>query len=250
MKRVSKVVPSRRKKKVIKWRPWVLVTAKVIKFLVKGLFYIAVILNAIYLLFGGAFSKADMNKSIEAPVKEVVVDTNINTTMLEIPVVEEKKEEPVKVEEKKEEVKEVEETRKKYACSSSSVKSYMDYKAITNTSSTQYKYIKNYMTVGSDGYLRDADGNIGVALGSYFGPIGTKYEVHLDTGIVFNIVKVEAKADEHTVNGCYQKYDKSVIEFVIDSSKMSKASNGYVWSGNFNNNPDFKGKITAMYKID
>jgi len=151
-----------------------------------------------------------------------------------------------------EEVKAVETPveRKNYACSTSSVKSYMDYRAITNTSSRQYKYIKQYMTVGDDGYLRDKDGNIGIALGSHFGEIGSKYEVVLDTGRTFRVVKIEEKADRHVNNGCEHKQDHSVIEFVVDSSKMPKASNGYVYSGNFNNVEQFKGYIQAMYKID
>lgn len=156
-----------------------------------------------------------------------------------------KAEEVVFEEQKEEEVKPV-----NMACATSSAKTYMDYRAITNTSSKQYHYIKNYMTVGNDGYLRDSNGNIGVALGSHFGPIGSKYQVVLDTGITFNVVKIDEKADRHTYNGCQHRQDTSVIEFVVDSSKMKKASNGLVYSGNFNNNPEYKGSIEAMYKLD
>ena len=137
-----------------------------------------------------------------------------------------------------------------YALYNSASKTYMDYRAITDKSSKQYKYIKANMTVGSDGYLRDKDGNIGVALGSYYGEVGSKYQVTLSEGQVFNVVKIEEKSDAHTIDGCIQKWDKSVIEFVIDSSKFEKASNGYVYQGNFNNNPEFRGTIESMYKID
>ena len=234
MRKVSKVVPSCRKvRRVLK--PWVRKTIKVSKLVFKGLFYTVAAVAIIHLILCDSDSKEVINTSsiTNYSVMEVaVVNTEVSNGESSI--------EEEKVEEVVEEVKEVKRTN--YACSSSSVKTYMNYKAITNKSSTQWKYITNHMTVG--------DGNIGVALGSHFGSIGSKYEVVLDTGITFNVVKIEAKADRHVNNGCQHKTDGSVIEFVIDSSKMKKSSNGYVWSGNFNNNPDFKGKIKAMYKID
>jgi hypothetical protein len=135
-------------------------------------------------------------------------------------------------------------------CSSSQSKTYMSYKAITNTGSSQYKYIKANMTVNEKGLLVDKDGYMGVALGSYFGEIGRRYTITLDTGIVLKVVKVEAKADDHTVNGCYQKWDKSVIEFVVDTKKAGeyygRGSNGYIVNGNFNNIEEFKGKIIKI----
>lgn len=135
-------------------------------------------------------------------------------------------------------------------CSSSKSKTYMSYKAITNTGSTQYKFIKSNMTVNEKGLLVDKDGYIGIALGSYFGEIGRRYIITLDTGVILKVVKVEAKADNHTVNGCYQKWDKSVIEFVVDTKKAGEyygvGSNGYIANGNFNNIPEFKGKIIKI----
>lgn len=242
MRKVSKVVPSHRKvKRVLK--PWVRNTIKISKLVSKGLFYLLSIYAIVHLVLcdGNSKDTIDTTSRVDYSITEVAVVKAEASNDKEIKV-EETKAEVV------EEVKEVKRTN--YACSSSSVKTYMNYKAITNKSSTQWKYITNHMTVGDDGYLRDKDGNIGVALGSHFGPIGSKYEVVLDTGITFNVVKIEAKADQHVNNGCQHKTDGSVIEFVIDSSKMKKSSNGYIWSGNFNNNPNFKGKIKAMYKID
>lgn len=139
-------------------------------------------------------------------------------------------------------------------CSSSSTKTYMSYKAITDTSSTQYRYIEENMSVDPvTGLLVDEEGFIGVALGSYFGDIGTRYYITLDTGIVLPVVKVEAKSDKHTNNGCAQSVDGSVIEFVIDvdiaSSYFGISSNGYVLSGNFNNFDLFSGEIIAIEKV-
>jgi|GEM_PF-5006289 len=135
-----------------------------------------------------------------------------------------------------------------------SEKTYMDYRSISNKASQQYKFIQEHMKVCEDGFLRDEYGNIGVALGSYFGEIGATYEFVLDTGIVLNVVKIDEKADKDTKKGFYQKVDHSIIEFVVDtkSKELSKhkSKNGYIWSGNFNNCPDFNGKVSEIYKTE
>lgn len=130
-------------------------------------------------------------------------------------------------------------------CGTSSVKTYMDYKMITSKSSRQYQYIQKYIKI-KDGYLYDGE-YLGVALSSYYGDIGSKFIITLDTGIVLKVVKIDEKADQHT-NGCSQKWDGSMLEIVIDSytMKVEKSSNGYYYNGNFNNNPMFKGKIESI----
>lgn len=134
-------------------------------------------------------------------------------------------------------------------CSNSSVKTYMDYKKITNKSSKQWQFIHNSGQINIvNGYLM-SDEYIGVALGSYFGEIGSKFIFTLEDGKEIKVIKVEEKADAHTINGCQQRWDNSVIEFVIDSDYFPKAKNGYVYSGNFNNLEQFKGKIIKIEKI-
>lgn len=137
-------------------------------------------------------------------------------------------------------------------CSKGINKTYMNYKKITDKSSQQYQFIKNNMTVNEKGYLVDNDGYIGVALGSYFGEIGTKYIFTLESGIKLRLVKVEKKADNHTNNGCEQKWDKSVIEFVIDENIAREyyktPKNDYVNGGNFNK--VFNGKIIEIKRVN
>lgn len=226
MKRVSKVRPSHRKVK-LRLRPWV-------RNSLKGLFILFVSIFVIDSFIGRVDSKVLDKSIVEVVAIQVSENYNQVSSVEEEEIIEE------------EEVVE----RVNYSCSSSSVKTYMDYRAITNTSSNQYRYIRDYMNVSEDGFLYDENGYIGVALGSHFGSIGSKWEIVLDTGITFKVVKIDEKADRHVNNGCQHKEDGSVIEFVIDSSKFKKSSNGYVYSGNFNNNPNFKGKISAVYKID
>jgi hypothetical protein len=137
-------------------------------------------------------------------------------------------------------------------CSSSSSKTYMDYRTITSESSLQYLYTRYLMTI-RNGFLYDKDGFIGVALGSYFGEIGTRYRITFSTGIVLNVIKIEEKADEHTDSlNCENLYDHSVIEFVIDTATIPYhvSSNGYIASGNFNNIDQFKGSIVKIEKLN
>ena len=101
-------------------------------------------------------------------------------------------------------------------CSTSSVKSYMDYRMITSKTSDQYKFIQENMEV-RNGLLFDQEGYIGVALGTWFGEIGTRWVFELSSGEVLYTVKVEHKDDKHTINGCEHTNDRSVIEFVVDT---------------------------------
>lgn len=131
-------------------------------------------------------------------------------------------------------------------CSSSSAKTYMDYTK-TSPTSRQGKFMAENMTI-KDGLLYDKDGYIGVALGSYFGDIGSRYIFVLDTGIELKLIKVEQKSDRHTINGCEHYKDGSVIEFVIDmvTENFPRFSNSHPSNGNFNNLPQFKGSIVKI----
>ncbi len=137
------------------------------------------------------------------------------------------------------------------ACSYSSVKTYMPISTITSKSSRQYKFIEEHITVDEEtGLTFDEDGFIGVALGSVFGEIGTRYYITLDTGIVLPVVKIDAKSDSHTVDGCYHANDKSVIEFVINRSAAEEffgvGGNGLIKNGNLNNDERLKGRIEKV----
>ena len=140
-------------------------------------------------------------------------------------------------------------------CALSSAKTYMDYRATTLVSSRQYQFIHNYLNVDKKtGFLYDDECFIAVALGSYYGTIGDRYYFTLDSGIVLPLVKAEQKADEDTdYSGCYQKYDKSIMEFVIDSdyasSYFGSRGNGLVLNGNYNNYSLFSGNIVKIEKV-
>ena len=140
------------------------------------------------------------------------------------------------------------------ACSYSSVKTYMPISTITSKSSRQYKFIEEHMTVDeTTGLTYDEEGFIGVALGSVFGAIGTRYYITLDTGIELNVVKVEVKSDKHTCEHNYKAGSNDVVEFVIDTKAQYMQDNiwgnGLIFQGNFNNCEDFKGNIIKIQEV-
>ena len=137
----------------------------------------------------------------------------------------------------------------------SSVKTYMDKNKITDTNSTQYEIIRSMECDSRGHYYEVYKGKkyYCVALGSYFGDIGERYKFMLDSGNEINVIKCDEKSDRHTYDGYIHRYDKSVIEFIINEEKAKgyyPCDNGYVNDGNFNNYDEFNGNIHKIYKID
>lgn len=133
-------------------------------------------------------------------------------------------------------------------------KTYMDYRTITNKDSNQWKYIhSDAISLDDKGFLVTEDGYIGVALGSYFGPVGSKYIFELDTGIELKVVKIECKSDKHTCKNNYKAGCNDVIEFVIDTKaaymRENVWGNGLIFQGNFNNCEDFRGNIVGIKEV-
>ncbi len=116
--------------------------------------------------------------------------------------------------------------------------SFMDYRMI-RTGSLQYQYLQAYMNVSADGLLRTEDGFIAVALGSYYGPIGSKYRFTTSTGQTFKVMKIDEKSDNHTTNGCTDSTN-SMIEFIIDTPNIHSAVK---MSGTFTSLAAFSGTI-------
>ena len=114
----------------------------------------------------------------------------------------------------------------------SSFKTYMDYRAVTNTRSAQYKFLRTYTYTDNEGFLRvPSERSLGiyddyyvVALGSYYGTtIGTKYKITTDTGTVFYAILGDCKADRHTDSKHqYAVRNKDIVEFVVDTRKLNK----------------------------
>lgn len=167
----------------------------------------------------------------------------------------------IRLEERKELVeikkldKKTENTKNLHMFSETDTKTYMDYRKITDRTSAQYKLIhSDKIFVNKKGFLQTSDGFIGVAMGSYFGDIGSKFIVKLSTGKELKLIKVERKADIHTDSYNFkgnQNFD--IIEFVIDTKtiymKQNIYDNNFIFGGNFNNCNDYKGTIIEIKKV-
>lgn len=104
-----------------------------------------------------------------------------------------------------------------------SFKTYMDYRAITNRSSKQWKLQQEAYT-GEHG-IRMIDEYYCVALGSAFSnKIGAKFEITLKDGQTFKAILADQKSDLHT--DATNKYMKlangkiNIIEFVVETEKL------------------------------
>lgn len=104
-----------------------------------------------------------------------------------------------------------------------SFKSYMSYKAITNKSSKQYE-LQQLATTNNDG-IREIDGRLCIALGTYYGSVGDKIDVVMENGNILECIISDLKDDKHT-NSTNQKHkvDGSVVEFVVDIKNLNKIS--------------------------
>ena len=138
----------------------------------------------------------------------------------------------------------------------SSFKTYMDYRTVTNTSSSQYKFIHSWGWSDYAGFMRcNSELDLGitdnyylVALGSYYGTeIGTKYRVTTDTGKMFYCVLADCKDDAHT-NATHQYAgNNDVVEFLVDSRKLLGSVKTM---GSANVYMPLNGSIASIERID
>ena len=108
-----------------------------------------------------------------------------------------------------------------------SFKSYMDYRAITNTRSAQYRLQDDCWT-DENGLRRCGDDYV-IAVGSYYADrIGEKLEITLADGNEFTAVVGDFKADNHTDKThrytAMRNGGKNVIEFVVDTASLDKTA--------------------------
>lgn len=104
-------------------------------------------------------------------------------------------------------------------------KSYMDYRAITNKKSPQYK-LQNACWTDDNGLRRYGDDYV-IAVGTYYADhVGDRLEITLDSGEEFTAIVGDFKADSHTDDTHrYTKMsngNKNVIEFVVDTKQLPK----------------------------
>jgi hypothetical protein len=133
-----------------------------------------------------------------------------------------------------------------YSTSWGSMKSYMTYKAITNTRSKQYQLQQLAVTDPTTG-IRTINGDYCVAIGSGWGcVVGDRILVTLQDGKTFNAIVADAKADAHTnSDNKTTTHDGSVVEFVVDTPSLPKSVRT---SGNVGTLDQFSGGVISITK--
>ena len=104
-------------------------------------------------------------------------------------------------------------------------KSYMDYRAITSTSSYQFQLQKLYASTNDCG-IRVVNDRYCIAVGTHFGAeIGQYLDLILENGTVIPCVLSDIKADIHTdENNIVTLHNGCVSEFIVDTSSLYNMS--------------------------
>lgn len=132
----------------------------------------------------------------------------------------------------------------------SHIKPYMDYNMITDKSSKQYKFIHRDDVKEDDrGFLMQDEEWYCVALGSYFGKIGSKYIITLDNGNEVKVVKSEAKSDKHTDEDNYLSFGGHIVEFLINTDSCWMHDNDIIYNGSLNVYDKLEGSIVSIEKV-
>ena len=136
-----------------------------------------------------------------------------------------------------------------------SFKAYMDYRAITNTSSDQYK-IQQKAWTDDEGLRRLGEAYI-VAMGTYYADkCGKAFEITFDTDETIIVVVGDVKADMHTdsTNRYRSVYDENgqfisanVLEFIVDVNAMPRSARR---AGSVESCANLQGNITSIVEID
>ena len=106
-----------------------------------------------------------------------------------------------------------------YKTPDSKLMSYMSYRAITNTSSNQYK-LQQIAYTGKYG-IRQVNGRYCIAVGSYYTTkIGTYIDLILKNGTTIPCILADCKDDSHTDGNNILTFDGSLAEFVVDTNSL------------------------------
>ncbi len=108
--------------------------------------------------------------------------------------------------------------------SNNTIKSYMDYRCITDKSSRQYKLQQSSAYTGDYG-IRMVNERYCIAVGSYYTiTIGQHIDVELENGNVIKAILADCKDDAHTDATNRINPNGSVVEFVVDTQTLDNTA--------------------------
>lgn len=125
-------------------------------------------------------------------------------------------------------------------------KTYMDYRTITNETSTQW-YMQQAAWTAPNG-IRCYGDRYMVAMGTYYSSqCGDKFDITLDTGQIIYVIIGDVKADCDTdVTNMYVEKNGNVVEFIVDVDVLDETTlqmGDLSYSG-------FEGGIVDIVKVE
>lgn len=130
-----------------------------------------------------------------------------------------------------------------------SVKTWMDYRAITDTSSPQWRLQQDAYT--DENGLRKVGDYYCVAFGTGISNgIGSKFKVTFDNGNEILVIVADHKADRHTdKTNTYMNINNkaNIMEFIVDSNKLDNTAKVM---GDVNYISGFEGQIIYIEEVN
>lgn len=132
-----------------------------------------------------------------------------------------------------------------------SMKTYMDYRMITNKASAQYKLQQNSDVYTDNEGFRRMNDNFMIAIGNYFeAKVGQLVEVKLASGSKFKAIVADIKDNKHTDGENLQHIkDGSVLEFMIDKAKLNPTIKK-MGDCSYSKENDFQGNVVSINTLD
>lgn len=124
-------------------------------------------------------------------------------------------------------------------------KTYMDYRTITNQTSTQW-YLQQGAWTNTNGVRMYGDRCL-VAMGTYYTEqCGDKFNITLDNGQVIMVIVGDIKQPQHTDDSnMYVEENGNIIEFIVDVNLL----NGMTLSMGDMSFSGYKGSIVSIVKV-
>lgn len=126
--------------------------------------------------------------------------------------------------------------------SDSTLKTYEDYRAITDTTSTAYQIISQAKHC-PDGTL-ELDGYKLVAMGQGYGTAGDRFIITFESGHRLKVMMGDEKKREHTKDGYCGIYG-DILEGIVDTDLLNDYTKKM---GDLNTLNDWSGKIVKIEK--
>lgn len=130
-----------------------------------------------------------------------------------------------------------------------SIKTWMDYRAITDTSSPQWQLQQDAYT--DENGLRKVGDYYCIAFGTGISNgIGSKFKVTFDNGNEILVIVADHKADRHTdKTNTYMKINNkaNIMEFIVDSNKLDNTAKVM---GDVNYISGFEGQIIYIEEVN